>query len=64
MKKTRTLKLNPKFKNWALMSFKGALKNDERYSNLTLIKKVEILKKETFKLGLNENQLLTIIKKG
>ena len=49
MKKTRTLKLNPKFKNWALMSFKGALKNDERYSNLTKKEKDKLL--NNYKIG-------------
>lgn len=58
------MKLKKGCEEWAILSLIDRLKNDERYSNLTLIKKVEILKKESFKLGLNENQLLTIIKKG
>ena len=46
MKKTRTLKLNPKFKNWSLASLKDALKNDERYSHLTKKEKQEIINRE------------------
>ena len=58
------MKLKKGCEEWAILSLIDRLKNDEKYLNLKLKEKIKILKKEAFNLGLNENQLLTIIKKG
>ena len=58
------MKIKKGCEEWAILSLVDRLKNDERYSNLTLKEKIKILKKESFKLGFNENQLLQILNRG
>tara|TARA_Y100000004_G_scaffold27104_1_gene27593 strand:+ start:886 stop:1065 length:180 start_codon:yes stop_codon:yes gene_type:complete len=58
------MKLRKGCEEWAILSLIDRLKNDEKYSHLKLNQKIKILKKESFILGFNENQLLKILKKG
>ena len=58
------MKIKKGCEEWAILSLVERLKNDERYSNLTLKEKIKILKKESLKLSFNENQLHQILNRG